>query len=121
MTLLAISMSVGVIFLATVEKWMLAPPAQGWFDDRYLLFRFRNDEFSAAFYELNRAIAILTDNRGVILFADTEIICIDCGKHEVWTEEDQNWGRNVYRCEMDTKNVSCRECRIAKRRATLKL
>jgi hypothetical protein len=51
-----------------------------------------------------------------LYYEDTPFTCIDCGKEEVWTAEQQQWWYEVARGPIYSQANRCRECR-RKRRA----
>src|SRR5947209_7593740 len=50
-------------------------------------------------------------------YEDREFACVDCGKHEVWTAEQQKWWYEVAKGSIYSGAIRCRECRAARRNA----
>jgi hypothetical protein len=48
---------------------------------------------------------------------DREFACVDCGKQEVWTAEQQKWWFETAKGSMDSGAIRCRDGRTARRDA----
>lgn len=53
-----------------------------------------------------------------LYYEDQPFTCVDCGKEEVWTAEQQQWWYEVAKGSIYSRAVRCRECR-ANRKAGL--
>lgn len=50
-----------------------------------------------------------------LYYEDTPFTCVDCGKEEVWTAEQQKWWYEVAKGPIYSRAVRCRDCRRARR------
>lgn len=50
-----------------------------------------------------------------LYYEDTPFTCVDCGKEEVWTAEQQKWWYEVAKGSIYSRAARCRECRRARR------
>jgi hypothetical protein len=48
-------------------------------------------------------------------YYDLPFTCVDCGKDEVWTAEQQQWWYEVAKGSLYTTAIRCRACRQAQR------
>ena len=44
-------------------------------------------------------------------YVDKEFVCVDCGRKEIWTAEQQKWYYEVAKGSLYATAVRCRECR----------
>ena len=44
-------------------------------------------------------------------YVDKEFICRDCGRHEIWTGEQQKWYYEVAKGSLYATAIRCRDCR----------
>ncbi len=44
-------------------------------------------------------------------YTDTDFTCVDCGREEVWTGEQQKWYYEVAKASLYAAAIRCRECR----------
>ncbi len=44
-------------------------------------------------------------------YRDTEFTCVDCGKEEVWTAQQQQWWYEVAKGPINGRAIRCRDCR----------
>jgi len=49
------------------------------------------------------------------VYLDREFTCIDCGRREVWTAEQQKWWYEVAKGTLYSTAIRCRDCRSARR------
>ena len=52
-----------------------------------------------------------------LFYEDYEFTCVDCGRQEVWTAEQQKWWYEVAKGPIYARAVRCRACRAARRAA----
>jgi hypothetical protein len=52
-----------------------------------------------------------------LFYEDYEFTCVDCGRHEVWTAEQQKWWYEVAKGSIYSRAMRCRACRTAQRTA----
>ena len=50
-------------------------------------------------------------------YEDAEFTCVDCGRRQVWTAEQQQWWYEVAKGPVDSRAIRCRDCRNARRDA----
>ncbi len=50
-------------------------------------------------------------------YEDREFRCLDCGKQEVWTAEQQKWWYEIAKGSLYSVAVRCRDCRHKRRAA----
>lgn len=50
-----------------------------------------------------------------LYYEDQPFTCVDCGKEEVWTAEQQKWWYEAAKGSIYSRAVRCRECRQARR------
>src|SRR5258708_5949205 len=50
-----------------------------------------------------------------LFYEDREFACVDCGKHQVWTAEQQKWWYEVAKGSIYSGAIRCRDCRAARR------
>jgi hypothetical protein len=50
-------------------------------------------------------------------YEDREFACVDCGKRELWTAEQQKWWFEVAKGSIYSGAIRCRDCRAARRNA----
>ena len=48
-------------------------------------------------------------------YVDQWYACVDCGKHEVWTAEQQKWWYETAKGYIDSIAIRCKPCRLARR------
>ena len=53
----------------------------------------------------------------LLFYEDREFTCVDCGKREVWTAEQQKWWFETAKGSVYSGAIRCRECRAAHRNA----
>jgi hypothetical protein len=53
----------------------------------------------------------------LLFYEDREFACVDCGKLEVWTAEQQKWWYEVAKGTIYSGAIRCRDCRAARRAA----
>ena len=53
----------------------------------------------------------------LLFYEDREFACVDCGKREVWTAEQQKWWFEVAKGSIYSGAIRCRDCRAARRNA----
>jgi hypothetical protein len=53
-------------------------------------------------------------------YEDKPFTCVDCGKEEVWTAEQQKWWYEVAKGPIYSTAIRCRPCRKARRDAESK-
>jgi hypothetical protein len=51
----------------------------------------------------------------LLFYEDREFTCVDCGKREVWTAEQQKWWFEVAKGSIYSGAIRCRDCRAARR------
>ena len=52
-----------------------------------------------------------------LLYEDRGFTCVDCGREEVWTAEQQKWWYETAKGYVFSKAIRCRACREALREA----
>jgi len=52
-----------------------------------------------------------------VYYVDYEFTCVDCGKEDVWTAEQQKWWYEVAKGTLQSRAIRCRACRKARREA----
>jgi len=52
-----------------------------------------------------------------LFYRDIEFTCVDCGRLEVWTAEQQKWWHEVAKGSIYAGAIRCRTCREARRDA----
>ena len=50
-------------------------------------------------------------------YRDYEFTCVDCGRREVWTAEQQKWWYEVAKGSIYSGAKRCRDCRAARKEA----
>ena len=48
-------------------------------------------------------------------YVDQWYACVDCGKHEVWTAEQQKWWYETAKGYIDSIAIRCKPCRLTRR------
>lgn len=61
--------------------------------------------------------AYLDPYTAIFWYVDYEFTCVDCGRHEVWTAEQQRWWYEDAQGPLASKAIRCRACREAQRDA----
>ncbi len=51
-------------------------------------------------------------------YEDTPFTCIDCGREQIWTAEQQQWWYEVAKGNVNSRAVRCRPCRGERRAKT---
>ena len=50
-----------------------------------------------------------------LYYEDQPFTCVDCGKEEIWTAEQQKWWYEVAKASIYSRAVRCHDCRRARR------
>ena len=61
--------------------------------------------------DLYQQVANISGMPPSLYYTDREFVCVDCGRRETWTAQQQKWYNEVAKGSLHARAVRCRECR----------